>query len=97
MGGTYDPNQAECGVWYEWLGDYWWSTYDKPEALDSWATISNRPMYFEMKQEFNFEVQAADGYTYTFWSMITCRTWPCVVPDTLYNITATRNKIQSPL
>jgi len=97
MGGTYDPNQAVCGVWYEWLGEYWWTTYDKREALDCWAGISSRQMYFEMDREFNFSVRAKDGYTYTFWSVITCQTWECEVPDTLYNITATRDKLRAPL
>ena len=90
MGGDYDPNAIECAVWYEWLGDYWWATYDKREALDVWAEISSRPMNFNMSGEFSFTVKAKDGYSYSFWSMA-CGT------DTMYNITAYKEKIRAPL
>ncbi len=90
MGGDYDPNAIECSVWYEWLGDYWWATYDKEEALDTWADISSRPMYFNMSSEFTFTVKAKDGYRYSFWSM-------AMGTDTVYNITASKQKTRAPI
>lgn len=97
MGGTYDPNKIVCGEWYEWLGEYWYTTLDKREALDYWADISSRPMYFDASGEFNFSVRSKDGYIYTIWSMISCWQLPCEVPDTVYNITAVPNKKRAPI
>ena len=83
--GTYDYNQPyECGLWYEDRYGFWWVSDSKLDALDVWAEISARPMYFDMDQEFRFSVSAADGFEYSFWSM-----W--MGPDTYdYYITAAR-------
>jgi len=88
--GTYDPNHIECSVWYEWLDSFWWYTTDKTDALELWAEISKRPMYFNMTQEFRFSVKADDGYTYHFWSMAQAR-------DTLYNITVQSTSLCVPI
>ena len=88
--GTYDPNAMECSTWYEWLDTYYWYTYDKSDALEMWATISKRPMYFEGLGLFNFSVRADDGNKYYFWNMEDCTfKYPCDVPDTLYHVSCT--------
>lgn len=69
--GEYDYNGPyECSKWYEHRYGWMWSSYSKNDALELWATISNRPMYFEQTGEFRFTVIADDGFTYNFFALI---------------------------
>ena len=66
--GTYDYNAPyECSRWYETRYAYVWSSDNKQDALNLWADISGRPMYFEMQGQFRYSVKASDGYTYVLW------------------------------
>lgn len=94
---TYDPNTVECSTWYEWYDSYFWYTYDKGDALELWAEISKRPMYFEGLGIFRYSVRADDGNKYYFWNIPDYRWVECDVPDTLYNITVDVRTKRMPL
>lgn len=95
---TYDPNHVECSVWYEWYSGYFWSSYDKLEALDLWAKISKRPMYYEGLGIFRYSVKADDGFVYYFWNMEAGYYGDMkVIGDTLYNISVDRLQRPMPL
>ncbi len=89
--GTYNYNGPyECSTWYESRYGWMWSTDLKDDALQLWANISGRPMYFELEGRFRYTVKAKDGFKYNFWRYKERDFWTESAPHWQYYISVQR-------